>query len=942
MIDIYKASAGSGKTYQLSKTYRDLLLNNTSTDSAYRNILAVTFTNKATEEMKDRILKDLSDAARTDAKARRILINLLHDYGSFSVSTIDKFFQQALRAFSREIGYSNNYQIELDKDSLIEEAADRIIDELSEDQKELLNWIRNQYNRSLQSGEKPDLEKSITDIGKEFCKLPEQERSLLTKDRLESLRKKCTDITSAYYKKVSAAARAVDKVGTKQQGALDKMKNADKTKSICFTSRFPSLIQKYPHADELVEILEGKEAQICSTAEEIEKTLFTLGFREEFFTKLGELEKEKNVLSLDESTELLKKIIGESDAPFIYEKLGVRYNHFLLDEFQDTSRVQWENFRPLLENSVAEKNKSMIVGDVKQSIYRWRDSDWKLLNEEIQSDFPGAFRVIPLQDNWRSNSAIVNFNNEFFTFAAQSLGLDTTIYNDVLQNVKISDDGIPGRVTVKFFSKEEEKNAEPQLGRILSIINEARENGAELSDIAILARRKEDGSKIASFLIDNGLAVISNDSLLLSSSSIVSALSAVLHCIDNPSDTLSQFTAKELDLNLNRSYHSLLDLCDSILNDLKKIRKADFDSQTLFIQSFMDYLLNWVNINGNNLHQFLKAWDEKADKLTISSPEGTQAVRIMTIHKSKGLAFPIVIFPYAEKISDVHKTGDRMWFKMNDGAEDIFGFNMYFPLQYSAKLGKTLFSNAYEQEVKLRAIDNLNLFYVCLTRAKKEMHIISGEPYDGSVGSLLKDKYGSEFTSGSPYSAFHPAGQDSKKKACEALRWDAFYENYAMNPEGREKRFVSSSDAWDFFEEEGIGQSRRRKGIELHALLSQIESVEDVDRVINQENEETADFIRSRVLSKPQWFSTEMKALNESSIIDSYGNICRPDRVIISPEGEVTIIDFKFGEEKAQYHKQVRRYMSLFNKMGYKQVKGYLWYVYPDKTEEVAPNADLL
>ena len=149
MIDIYKASAGSGKTYQLSKTYRDLLLNNTSTDSAYRNILAVTFTNKATEEMKDRILKDLSDAARTDAKARRILINLLHDYGSFSVSTIDKFFQQALRAFSREIGYSNNYQIELDKDSLIEEAADRIIDELSEDQKELLNWIRNQYNRSL-------------------------------------------------------------------------------------------------------------------------------------------------------------------------------------------------------------------------------------------------------------------------------------------------------------------------------------------------------------------------------------------------------------------------------------------------------------------------------------------------------------------------------------------------------------------------------------------------------------------------------------------------------------------------------------------------------------------------------------------------------------------------------------------------------------------------
>ncbi len=941
MIDIYKASAGSGKTYQLSKTYRDLLLNNTSTDSAYRNILAVTFTNKATEEMKDRILKDLSDAAKTDSKARRILNNLLHDYGSFSVSTIDKFFQQALRAFSREIGYSNNYQIELDKDSLIEEAADRILDELSVDQKELLNWIKEQYNRALLSGDKTDLEKSITDIGKEFCRLPEQERSLLTKDNLESLRKKCTDITSAYYKKVSAAAKAVDKVGARQQTALDKLKDADKTKSIYpYSGKFPDLIQKYPHADELLEILEGKESRIFSTAEAIEKTIFTLGFKEEFFTKLSELEKEKNVLSLDESTELLKKIIGESDAPFIYEKLGVRYNHFLLDEFQDTSRVQWENFRPLLENSVAEKNRSMIVGDVKQSIYRWRDSDWKLLNDEIQSDFPGTFKVTPLQENWRSNSAIVNFNNEFFTFAAQSLGLDTTIYNDVVQNVKISDSGITGRVSVKFFSKDEEKDADPQLDRILSIINEARENGAELSDIAILTRKKEDGSKIASFLIDNGLEVISNDSLLLCSSSIVSALSAVLHCIDNPSDTLNQFTARELKIDLNRSYHSLLDLCDSILNDLKKIRQTDFNNQTLFIQSFMDYLLNWVNINGNNLHQFLKTWDEKADNLTISSPEGTQAVRIMTIHKSKGLAFPIVIFPYAEKIKDSNHN-ERMWFKMNDGAEDIFGFNMCFPIKYSADLENTFFSDAYEQEAELRIIDNLNLFYVCLTRAKKEMHILSGEPSKGSVGKLLMDKYGSEFTTGSPYTAFHSGEQDDEKKNSPA-KWDAFYENYAMNPEGREKRFISSSDAWDFFEEEGIGQSRRRRGIELHALLSEIESVEDMDRVLSLENTETSDFIRSRVHSKAQWFSTEMKALNETSIIDSYGNIRRPDRVIINPEGEVTIIDFKFGEEKAQYSEQVRRYMSLFNKMGYPKVKGYLWYVYPDKAEEVTPNADLL
>lgn len=938
MIDIYKASAGSGKTTQLSKTYRDLLLKNASTDTAYRNILAVTFTNKATEEMKDRILQDLSIAAETDPKARKILINLLHDYGSFSVSTIDKFFQQALRAFSREIGYSNNYQIELDEDSLISEAADRILDELSDDRKELLNWVKDQYNRSLLSGEKPDLEKSITDIGKEFCKLPEEERSLLTKETLEGIRKKCRDIFSDYCAKVSAAAKAVGKVGGKQQHALDNLKEADKTKSIYnYSPSFPNLIQSYPHADELIEILTGNEARIYNTAVHIEKTLFTLGFREEFFTKLGELEKEKNVLSLDESTELLKKIIGESDTPFIYEKLGVRYDHFLLDEFQDTSRVQWENFRPLLENSVAEKNRNIIVGDVKQSIYRWRDSDWKLLNDEIRSDFPDSSDIITLQDNWRSNSAIVDFNNEFFTFAAQSLGLDKTLYNDVRQNVKITDNGITGRVTVKFFSKDEEKDADPQLDRILSIIEESRKNGAELSDIAILVRRKNEGSKIASFLIANGLEVISNDSLLISSSSIVSALSAVLHCIDNPSDTLNRFTARELKIDLNRTYHSLLDLCDSILNDLKDLRKVDFESQTLFIQSFMDYLLNWVNINGNNLHQFLEVWDDKADKLTISSPEGTQAVRIMTIHKSKGLAFPVVIFPYAEIVKDT--PNDRVWFKMDSEGEKIFGVNISFPIKYSDKLENTYFRDAYEKEAGLRVIDNLNLFYVCLTRARKELHIISGKPSAGSIGQLLLDKYGSEFSLGSPYANYLADKQKNENKTIPH-KWDATYENYAMNPEGKKKRFVSSSDAWDFFEEEGIGQSRRRKGIELHALLSQIGSTEDIDRVVNSENSETAEFIRDRVRSKSQWFSPEMKVLNETSVIDSYGRIHRPDRVIIGPDGEVTIIDFKFGEENDCYHDQVRRYMSLFNKMGHTQVKGYLWYVYPDKTEEVI--ADLL
>ena len=949
MIKIYKASAGSGKTYQLSKTYRDLLLESPS-ETAYRNILAVTFTNKATEEMKERILKDLHDAAGGDPKARKILTNLLHDYGSFSVSTIDKFFQQALRAFSREIGYSASYQIELDKDSLIAEASDRILDELTEDQKELLDWIKEKYSSALQAGNKLDLEKSITDIGKEFCRLPEEDRCLLDKERLGRIRKKCESIMSSYLKAVSDAATAVGEVGKAQQKALDELKAASANNSLYgFSDRFTTMIRKCKTADQakveaLCDLLEGKEHRLYVTAQTISQTIFTLGFEKEFFDKLSALEQEKNVLSLDESTTLLKKIIGESDAPFIYEKLGVRYNHFLLDEFQDTSRVQWENFRPLLENSVAENYGNLIVGDVKQSIYRWRDSDWRLLSDEIEKEFKGSCKTEPKKENWRSNEAIVNFNNEFFTYAAEQLGLDKNIYSDVKQEVKIIDGGAPGRVTVTFQEKGEDPGT--QLDKILDIIDEVRKNGAELSDIGILVRRKAEGSRIAEFLINKGIDVISNDSLLLSSSSLVTALISVLQCIDNPEDTLSRYLADTLGISLDRPYHSLLDLCDSILNDLRHFRAEEFKTQTLFIQSFMDYLLSWVNVNGNNLHEFLDVWSEKADKLTISSPEGTQAINIMTIHKAKGLAFPVVIFPYAEKIkSEISK--NTLWCRLSpEGLKEFGGdedFNICFPLRCVKALSGSYFDRAYDEEARLDRIDNLNLFYVCLTRARKEMHIISAAPDSGSVSQLLLDKYGKSLTLGRPYTKFAEYREkEDQNKDSGPQRFDATYESYTMNPEGRKKRFVSSSDAWDFFEENGVGQSRRRVGIELHGLLSQIDSTEDLDRVLHQENDETAGFLRDRVLARKGWFSPDLKVLNEASIIDSYGNTYRPDRVVIDGKGEVSIIDFKFGEEEDRYRSQVIRYMSLFRKMGYERVRGYLWYVYTDKVEEVTSTGDLL
>ena len=438
MINIFKASAGSGKTHTLSKTYLELLLKADS-KTAYRNILAVTFTNKATEEMKERILRDLAKEGKTNPRAREILINLLHDYGSFSVSTIDKFFQQALRAFSRELGSSGNYQIELDKASLTKEAMDRVLDDLTEKDKDLLGWFTKQLETALDNGESFHLESSLYEMAEEFGDV--NEKFTYDKKKLTELKAKCKEIIDTFHKEVYENALCIDtatwgKTAAKglaqYAGAPTRYKDSVKAANATTLAK----LAETAGCEAMYALMnpQGRRWKEYRTARMVEKVIFTLGLAEEFYSKLAIIEEEKGVISLDESTNLLRDIIDGSDAPFIYEKLGVRFNHFLLDEFQDTSVVQWENFKPLLANSVSEGYSNIIVGDVKQSIYRWRNSDWNLLDKEIEENFKGKVKVITLKENWRSTQNIVNFNNGFFTFAAANLGL-STIYADVKQEV---------------------------------------------------------------------------------------------------------------------------------------------------------------------------------------------------------------------------------------------------------------------------------------------------------------------------------------------------------------------------------------------------------------------------------------------------------------------------------------------------------------------------
>lgn len=932
MINIFKASAGSGKTHTLSKTYLDLLLKADS-KTAYRNILAVTFTNKATEEMKERILRDLAEEGKTNPRAREILINLLHDYGSFSVSTIDKFFQQALRAFSRELGSSGNYQIELDKASLTKEAMDRVLDDLTEKDKDLLGWFTKQLETALDNGESFHLESSLYEMAEEFGDV--NEKFTYDKKKLTELKEKCKEIVDTFHKDVYENALCIDtttwgKTAAKglaqYAGAQTKYKDSVKAANATTLAK----LAETAGCEAMYALMnpQGRRWKEYRTARMVEKVIFTLGLAEEFYSKLAIIEEEKGVISLDESTSLLRDIIDGSDAPFIYEKLGVRFNHFLLDEFQDTSVVQWENFKPLLANSVSEGYSNIIVGDVKQSIYRWRNSDWNLLDKEIEENFKGKVEVITLKENWRSTQSIVDFNNEFFTFAADNLGL-SNIYADVKQEAKV-EDSQEGCVTVDF--------CEDVLEMIDGYIEQAVAAGAKMSDMAILLRTNGEGKKVAEYLLSKGYSVISDDSLDLKSSLIIRKIVSYLHSLCNNSDSLNTYLSESLEIDSEREYHSLLDLVDGVIKDLSETHPDEIKGQTLFIQSFMDDILEWTSIHGNDLRQYLKHWEES--KIAISSPNDPYAIRITTVHKSKGLAFPIVIFPFAEKVGLFKE--DTLWCHLDSDAEMGESFNSIFPVVLGKSSGDSFFSESLKNEMEMQRIDNLNIFYVCLTRARKEMHIIAKNPpkslIDGKSSpndlSQLLYLYCEQngYTFGSPYRW----NEASKKEDSEIEEFDAEYETYGMNPEACSRRFVASSDAWDYFSEEGIGQSKRLRGIEQHALLSKIRTSDDAPEVLRSIEPQTRELLLERISAHSEWFSPELKTLNEVAIIDSFGNTNRPDRVLVDEEGHVTVIDFKFGEEDEKYSGQVRRYMRLFREMGYGEVSGYIWYVPIDKIIQVS------
>lgn len=1051
MINIYSASAGAGKTYTLTGTYLKMLLSykvegGRVDPTGFRHILAVTFTNKATDEMKTRILSELNVLA-TDVRnshyyrefvtdgalvpqyypdedalcraARSCLVALLHDYGSFSISTIDRFVQMTLKAFCREIGQLASYRVELDRESLIAECVDRILDSIDREAGSgILDWMVRASRERLEDGKRVNVDDIMLE---EALKIKseshrnaveklsaESAAALYSAEKTAAVRnalKTFADETSAKMRSlVSESSEALGQSGLSVDdfkanvfkkflsdcaqwriwqnlpvvnktsaeayagGPQKWFKVSDAAKAAMVTPRLENAIGA------LIDFCcDADFERVYSTLRIVKSHLFAFELASRVNSEYDALAKEKNVLDISDSNTTLREIIAGSDAPFVYERIGVRYEHFLLDEFQDTSRIQWKNFYPLLKESCSNGNDNLIVGDIKQSIYRFRDTDWTLLGSEVRSSFrPDQTTVLSLADNHRSGSRIVGFNNTFFPKLADALELRLqdvagpssadmdlrTIYSasGVFQNVKKS---FPGAVKAVFCDPELEDRA------VLQCVIRAHDDlGFAYKDITVLVRGRKGGERASAVLTDAGINVITDDSLSISSSVAVRKIVSLMSAVNNPSDKIRVALSHDLGVDTaDRNYISIYDLAESLVRDLAAVEPELIEEESLYIQDFMDFLQDFEARESGSLHLFLREWDARKDKLKVCSSKGTDAVTIMTVHKSKGLAAPYVIVAYLEDFELSHSSQTR-WCTLssgNPGIDDCMEGVYDVKVEDKASLSSCMGAQCRE-ELRLQYIDNLNILYVAFTRSRQALCMIgrdagASKPRRETMSEVVREYLeaaGQFKVEGEGQNmmrvwicdddepCFYPDdvrddGSAVEELPCNFVSWEL-----------SSKKVSDVSRDMEFFSEEDAGTSPRRRGVILHDILSSVRIPSDLDEAVDSavasgelaadESEAARQLLARRLESASLrgWFPTDSGALvlNETEILSPSGEYSRPDRVVLT-DGGVMIIDYKFGRPRSSYMDQVRGYAQLYCAMGYTVKGAYLWYVADDSVVEV-------
>eukprot|EP01029_Cantina_marsupialis_P004023 TRINITY_DN14006_c0_g1_i1.p1 TRINITY_DN14006_c0_g1~~TRINITY_DN14006_c0_g1_i1.p1 ORF type:complete len:1087 (-),score=31.67 TRINITY_DN14006_c0_g1_i1:1292-4552(-) len=1083
-LNIYRASAGSGKTYTLTREYLKLVF---ADPLNYKSILAVTFTNKATDEMKSRIIKEIYilsagkdspyatelcqenglNASELQVRAREILNRLLHDYSRFSVTTIDSFFQKVVRSFTREIGLQMGYNIELDQGRVLNDVVDLLLADIDKD-KQLRAWLSNFAESKIREGKTWNFKQDILVLGSQVFKEDFQNFSdklidkLSDKQFLNSYRKilneikeefenhfagigeKCRglimqhglDVADFSYGKSGVAgylaglgnggkmepgARAKAAVDTPNKWAAGKAK-AETKKAIetAFSAGLNDLLKG------AVQYYE-EQGMLYRSTDKTLSYIYTLGILTDLSKKIQEYSESENIFLLSDASRLLRNIIGDNDSPFIYEKIGNVYQHFMIDEFQDTSSMQWDNFRPLVGNSLAEDQHSLVVGDVKQSIYRWRNGDWKLLSDQLDIDFE-SFGVngMTLDYNWRSTRNVIDFNNAVFALGANILQNDynavippeiqgslemeqekiVNAYKDVYQNYPEKEGKFPGYVRANFIEKDPDSDwTEQVLEDLPSRIEELQENGYKAGDIAILVRNGKEGGLVADTLMayrasecaKEGINydVISNDSLYLKNSSVINFLVHLLHYFVYPEDKINiGYLKQEYGLyvqerefkDIDQLYHvdkenelkdifpeefiaripelkrqPLYDLVEKLI-EIFKLNENPEDFP--FLEAFQDFVLGFTRSDAPDLNSFVSHWQERKDKEVISVSDQQDAIRIMTIHKSKGLEFKAVILPFCNWDLDNTRHTNILWCQPKVEGFDVLDV---LPVRYSSTLKDTIYYQEYFTEKLQAYIDNLNLLYVAQTRAE-EVYIsyspLSAKREMKTVSDLLlfafenadnfsSDFFGKSIVKLSEYwnaeeHCFEMGSLPERTVSMEKNQKKIVTQYPASLMDDRLQLRAHSADYFDFSEAESVETfSPVSRGNILHQLFQLIRHEEDLDQAVAQlqfegkldqaQADEVHEFAKE-LLNDPkvsEWFSREWRVINERDILLGEGSVQRPDRVIYKGN-QAIVIDYKFGKKKSNtYKKQVMTYKKLVKSLGFEEVKGYVLYGKLSEIEEV-------
>lgn len=1009
---IYNASAGSGKTFTLAIKYLEKLLG-PSDDEGFKKILVLTFTNKACDEMKERILNSLKRFSDKDVegpslemfnqlkrslnlsdadlykRSKKRLELILHNYSFFEISTIDSFSHRIIKSFAKDLNMVSDFEVVLNPEPIISQSVDNLIENL--DVKEIIaKTIVDFANQKMKDGKSWDVSFDI----KELSKLLTNEDHYV---KIKKFKKKDVKWFLKLKKEITQKIKKLEKNVELEAKNCKKIINNIDSNVKFYRNSFPNFIKKVLIKDfKKIDLEKVKNLFLKKTIfnkqnvlEEQLKTNLVDSFFFRFkiieaniyqwkvlnaflysivpmsvLNEIREISKhlqyERKEISVSDFNTIINEEIKNHPAPYVFEKTGNRYKHFLIDEFQDTSTMQWNNLIPLISHSLesveldGSTGSLTVLADPKQSLYRWRGANPNNFLSLLKNENPFNIekKVFELPKNFRSLGDIVKFNNKFFKYVSNNLKFDNNkkIYKLSSQKQNSSEGGY---VSIQFLKKEDSIKPENNLflQKCLQIIQDCLNRNARLEDMCILVRNKVQQNLLAEFLISNKIPVISSESLLLINSGKVKTLIEAIRLRVDPNSKVAKknildnlikskpvldvfnFYKKSIDKNIDEFFEEIfnlsykdfieLELFDA-LSSLLRINRQTI-SYDAHIQFFMDEVFEFFVKKKGNDEDFLNYFDQNYESLSVVSSSNTDAVTILTIHKSKGLEFPIIIYPFADSKAHV-SSQKKIWFPLELADNNI---ELLLPqsndLQKTGILGKEYIKKLKEEE----ELDNVNLLYVAFTRAIAELYVISTyternsfESHNEIISSFIAS-CGFEFEKNLSFSWGNPLKRkikSQKHSKSKSINCSSFNQYHTLK---------TSRDYID---------KKVSYGKCLHELMSRVDysyqfkkelqaylSLKYFDKkTTNQLTINSKKILNNKILKK--YYSNEFEVFCEKEIFRLGNQIIIPDRIVRSKDNVYTIIEYKTGKKRISDNKQIEKYKLAMHEMGLKVEKALLVY----------------